>query len=97
MTRTFLKKKFTLKKKCLWSGTKVYTDSSSIKGDSAIIKIHPTTINFPQKRKNSGHTRLFIVNPRMYADIVVKAACIHDCELKTRVHEEKCIKRKANR
>ena len=40
---------------------------------------------------------MFVVNPRMYADISVKTAYIHDCELKTRVQEEKCIKIKANR
>ena len=33
----------------------------------------------------------------MYMDIVVKAACIRDYELKTHVHEEKCTKIKANR
>ena len=52
MTRTFLKKKFTLKKR-LWSETKVYTDSGS-KGDSAIIKIHPTTIQLPLKGNTKG-------------------------------------------
>ena len=47
MTRTFLKqKKFTLKKH-LWSETEVYTDSGSVKGDLAIIKIHPAIINIP--------------------------------------------------
>ena len=33
----------------------------------------------------------------MYTEIVVKAAYIHDCELKTHVQEERCIKMKANR
>ena len=33
----------------------------------------------------------------MYADIVVKPMYIRDCELKTHVQEEKCIKIKANR
>ena len=33
----------------------------------------------------------------MYVDIVVKAVCIHDCELKTCVQEEKCTKIKENR
>ena len=33
----------------------------------------------------------------MYAEIVVKPAYIRDCELKTRVQEERCIKIKANR
>ena len=54
MTRTFLKKKFTLKNKCLWLETEVYTDSSSIKGDSAIIKIHPATIHLPIEGKTKG-------------------------------------------
>ena len=29
-------------------------------------------------------------------ETVEKTACIHDCELKTRVQEERCIKIKAN-
>ena len=33
----------------------------------------------------------------MYADIAVKPTYIRNCELKTRVQEEKCIKIKANR
>ena len=33
----------------------------------------------------------------MYANILVKTMYIHDCELKTRIQEEKCIKTKANR
>ena len=41
--------------------------------------------------------RLLEVNPRMYANISVKTVYIHDCELKTRVQEEKCIKIKAIR
>ena len=53
MKRTFLKKKFTLKK-CLWSETEMYIDSSSIKGDSVIIKIHPATINLPLEGKTKG-------------------------------------------
>ena len=36
-------------------------------------------------------------NPRIYADIPVKTACTHDCESKTRVQEEKEIKKKVNR
>ena len=41
--------------------------------------------------------RLFVVNLRMYAETIVKYAYIRDCELKTHVQEERCIKRKANR
>ena len=33
----------------------------------------------------------------MYAEIDVKPAYIRDCELKTRVQEERCIKIKENR
>ena len=33
----------------------------------------------------------------MYADISVKTVYIHDCELKTHLQEEKCIKTKENR
>ena len=33
----------------------------------------------------------------MYADISVKTMYIRDCEFKTRVQEEKCIKTKENR
>ena len=47
-------------------------------------------------RKNQGHTQLFPVNPRVYAEIKEKPACIRDCELKTHVQEERCIKIKAN-
>ena len=54
MTRTFLKKKFFSKKKHLWSEIEVSIDSSSIKGDSTIIKIHPATINLPQEGKTKG-------------------------------------------
>ena len=53
MTRTLLKKKFTLKKR-LWSETEVYTDSGSIKGDSSIIKIHPATLQLPLEGKTKG-------------------------------------------
>ena len=38
----------------MWSETEVYTDSGSIKGDSAIIKIHPTIINLPLEGKTKG-------------------------------------------
>ena len=54
----------------------MYTDSSSIEGDSAIIQIHPATINLPLEGKTKG---------------------IHDCELKTHIQEDKCIKTKENR
>ena len=40
--------------------------------------------------------RLFTVN-HVYTEIAEKPACIHDCELKTRVQEERCIKIKVNR
>ena len=53
MTRTFLKKKFTLKK-CLWSEIEVYTYSSNIKGDSTISKLHLATINIPLEGKTKG-------------------------------------------
>ena len=43
---TKVKRNLPLKKR-LWSEIEVYTDSGSIKGDSAIIKIHPTTIQLP--------------------------------------------------
>ena len=33
----------------------------------------------------------------MYVEIAVKPTYIHDCELKTHVQEERCIKIKANR
>ena len=52
MTRTFLKNIYP--KKRLWSETKVYTDSRSIKGDSTIIKTHPATLNLPLKGKTRG-------------------------------------------
>ena len=41
--------------------------------------------------------QLFVVNPCVYVEIAVKPAYIHDCELKTHVQEERCIKIKANR
>ena len=41
--------------------------------------------------------RLFTVNPHLYAEITVKPMYIHDCELKTCVQEERCIKIKENR
>ena len=54
MTRTFFQKRnFTLKKR-LWLETGVYTDSSSIKGDSAIITIHLETIQLHLEVKNKG-------------------------------------------
>ena len=49
-----LKKEIYPKKKSLWSETEVYTDSSSIKGDLEIIKIHPPTINIPLEGKTKG-------------------------------------------
>ena len=42
--------------------------------------------------QNQGHTRLCTLNPRVYAEIAEESACIRDCELKTRVQEERCIK-----
>ena len=44
------------------------------------------------KRQNQGHTRLFAVNPRVYAEITEETACICDCNSKTRIQEERCIK-----
>ena len=44
------------------------------------------------RRETRVYTRLFAVNPRAYAEIVEKPACIRDCELKTGVQEERCIK-----
>ena len=41
--------------------------------------------------------RLCAENLRIYANIPVKTACTHDCEDKTRVQEEKEIKKKVNR
>ena len=49
------------------------------------------------KRQNQGYTRLFAVNPRVYAEITEETACIHDCKSKTRIQEEKVHKIKANR
>ena len=37
------------------------------------------------------------MNPRVYTEIAEKPVCIRNCELKTSVHEERCIKIKANR
>ena len=54
MTRTFLKEKIRLKKKCFWSETEVLTDSGSAKGDSATNRIHPAIQYLPQKGKNQG-------------------------------------------
>ena len=55
MTRTFLKeRKIYPKKKRFWSETEVKTDSSSAKGDSANIRIHPTTNYLHQKGKIKG-------------------------------------------
>ena len=41
--------------------------------------------------------QLFAVNPHVYMEIAVKPTYIHECELKTRIQEERCIKIKANR
>ena len=54
MTRTFFKKEILPYKKCLWSEIEVYTDSSSIKGDSKIIKIHTATLQLPLEGKTKG-------------------------------------------
>ena len=53
MTRTFFKNKIYPKKR-LWLEIEVYTDSSSIKGDSEIIKLHPATIHLPLEGKTKG-------------------------------------------
>ena len=47
--------------------------------------------------KKLGHTRLFAKNPCIYVAIPGKPTCTHDCEGKTRVQEEKEIKKKVNR
>ena len=57
----------------------------------------PSNQLIPTKRQKQGHTRLFAVNPRVYVEIIEKTTCICDCELKTRVQEERCIKIKENR
>ena len=44
--------------------------------------------------QKSGHTRLFALNLHIYAAILGKPACTHDYEGKTRVQEEKEIKRR---
>ena len=49
------------------------------------------------KRKKQGHMRLFVVNPHVYIEMAKKTACMRDCEFKTRVQEERCIKLKENR
>ena len=41
--------------------------------------------------------RLFVVNPRVYAEITEDTTCIRDCKSKTRVQEEKVHKNKLNR
>ena len=48
------KKEIYPKTKRLWLEIEVYTDSSSIKGDSSILKIHPATINLPQEGQTKG-------------------------------------------
>ena len=40
---------------------------------------------------------MFAVNPCIYTEIAEKPACIRDCEIKTRIQEERCIKIKGNR
>ena len=40
--------------------------------------------------------RLFVENPRIYMDILVKTMCTHVCEDKNCVQEEKEIKKKVN-
>ena len=49
------------------------------------------------KRKNQGYTRLFTVNPHVYAEIAEETACIRDCKSKTHIQEEKGAQNKANR
>ena len=48
------------------------------------------------KRQNQGYTRLFAVNPRVYAEIAEETTCIHDCKSKTRIEEEKVHINKVN-
>ena len=96
MARTFLKKNYP-KKKVSGQKQRCIQTLAVSKETQQSSKFTQQESIFLKKRKNLGHTRLFTVNPRMYANIVVKAACIRNRELKTRVQEEKCIKRKANR
>ena len=49
------------------------------------------------KRQNSGHTLMCAENPRIYVDVPRKTVCTRDCEDKTRIQEEKEIKKKVNR
>ena len=51
MTRTKIKKKL---KAVSGKKQRVYTDTRSIKEDSASIKLHPATLNPPNKALNQG-------------------------------------------
>ena len=74
----------------------MYTDSSSIKGDSTIITIHPATINLPLKGKTQG-IHDCMQKTCVCTQISQEKPCTRDCELKTCIQEEKCIKMKENR
>ena len=91
MERTFLKKKFTLKKMSLVRNRGVYR----LWQYQRRLNNHqnsPSNHSTSSRRKNEWHTWLFTVNPCVYAEIEEKPACIRDCELKTRVQEKRCIK-----
>ena len=96
MTRTFLKKKFSLKKTFLVRNR----GPNRLKQCQRRLSKYqnsPSNQLTPTKRQKQRHTRLFAVNPHVYAEIAEKTACICDCELKTRVQEERCTKIKANK
>ena len=90
MTRTFLKKKISLKKN-------VYGQKQRSKQTQAVPKETQQISEFTQqpiifhKRQKQGYTRLFAVNPCVYAEITEEPVCIRDCELKTHIQEERCM------
>ena len=90
MTRTFLKK-ISLKKTSLVRNRGI----NRLRQCQRRLGKHQNSPNnhlTSTNRQKQGHTRLFAVNPCVYAEIKEKPVCIRDCELKTRVHEERCIK-----
>ena len=91
MARTFFKKKISLKKSFLVRNRGL---NRLRQCQRRLIKYQNSPNNqlTPTKRKNQGHTQLFAINLRVYTEIEEKPVCIHDCELKTRVQEERCIK-----
>ena len=72
----------------------MYTYSRSIKGDSSNFTQQQSIFLYKAKLRPY---MIVIVNLCVYADIAVKPAYIRDCELKTHIQEEKCIKIEANR